>query len=167
MAGFEVRPAAIEEITEGEPAQVVVENARLKARSIAASAGRSEIVLGADTDVAVDGLLLGKAGAPADAAVHLRVLSGRAHEVLGGLVLIDDRGEHSELTRTVVTFRELSDAEIERYVASGEWRDRAGAYAVQGLGASLVERVDGDLSNVIGLSIPALSRMIANLQNNE
>ena len=67
--------------------------------------------------------------------------------------------------RTAVTFRRLDAAEIEAYVASGEWRDRAGGYAVQGLGSSLVERVEGDLSNVIGLPIPALSRMIAGLQD--
>lgn len=167
MAGFEIRPAAVEEITAGEPAEVVVENARLKARAIASSAASSEIVLGADTDVAVGGRLLGKAPGPAEAAEHLRVLSGRSHEVLGGIVLIRCGEERSELIRTTVTFRELGDGEIERYVTSGEWRDRAGAYAVQGLGASLVERVDGDLSNVIGLPIPALSRMIASMQDDE
>ncbi len=85
--------------------------------------------------------------------------------MLGGVALIAAGEETVEVDRTAVTFRPLADAEIDAYVGSGEWRDRAGAYAVQGLGASLVERVEGDLSNVIGLPIPRLSRMIANLQN--
>jgi len=78
--------------------------------------------------------------------------------------LIAGGREESDLVRTAVTFRDLDDREIEAYVASGEWRDRAGGYAVQGLGSALVERIEGDLSNVIGLPIPALSRMIAELQ---
>ena len=82
----------------------------------------------------------------------------------GRMLLRFVSGPDAGLVRTVVAFRELDDREIESYVASGEWRDRAGGYAVQGLGSSLVERIDGDLSNVIGLPIPALSRMIAELQ---
>jgi septum formation protein len=84
--------------------------------------------------------------------------------VLSGIALIAGGREESDLVRTAVTFRDLDDREIEAYVASGEWRDRAGGYAVQGLGSALVERIEGDLSNVIGLPIPALSRMIAELQ---
>jgi septum formation protein len=81
-------------------------------------------------------------------------------------VALVQRGEElSEVVSTTVRFRELSDADIEAYVVSGEWEDRAGAYAVQGLGASLVDRVEGDLSNVIGLPIPTVCRMIASLQN--
>ena len=92
-------------------------------------------------------------------------MSGRTHEVLSGIALVGPAGERSELVRTAVTFRALGDREIEEYVAAGEWRDRAGGYAIQGLGSSLVERVEGDLSNVIGLPIPALSRMIEELQD--
>jgi septum formation protein len=83
------------------------------------------------------------------------------------VALVRDEREWCEGAVTRVTFRELDESEIDRYLASGEWEGRAGAYAVQGLGASLVERVDGDLSNVIGLPIPVLTRMMANLQNRE
>ena len=163
---FEVVPSEAEEITEGPPAEVVVENALRKARAVAAGAGES-LVLGVDTDVAVGGRLLGKAGDPDEARSHLRTLSGRDHEVLGGVALVRSGEEATEVVSTTVTFRELTDDEVDAYVASGEWGDRAGAYAVQGLGAFLVERVEGDLSNVIGLPIPTLSRMIASLQNRE
>ena len=113
----------------------------------------------------MDGRLLGKAADAERARSHLEALSGREHEVLGGIALIRDGDELSELVVTRVRFRELSPAEIDSYVVSEEWRDRAGAYAVQGLGASLVESVEGDLSNVIGLPIPTLCRMIASLQD--
>jgi septum formation protein len=142
----------------------VVENALRKARAVAAGAGDA-LVIGADTEVAIDGRLLGKAAGPGEAVSHLRALAGRTHEVLGGVALIAGGEEATELVRTSVSFRPLEDVEIDAYVASGEWEDRAGAYAVQGMGASLVEAVDGDLSNVIGLPIPTLSRMIASLQN--
>jgi len=161
---FEVVPSDAEELTEGEPAEVVVENALRKARAVAASVPDA-LVLGADTDVAIDGRLLGKAASEDEARSHLRTLSGRAHDVLGGVALVCEGGEVSEVVRTTVTFRELNAAEVDAYVASREWEDRAGAYAVQGLGASLVAGVDGDLSNVIGLPIPTLSRMIASLQD--
>lgn len=121
-------------------------------------------MLGADTDVALDGRLLGKAEEEGGARERLETLSGRTHAVLGGVALVRGAGEWCEIVETQVRFRELSPAEIEVYVASGEWRDRAGAYAVQGLGASLVAGVEGDLSNVIGLPIPTVCRMIANLQ---
>jgi septum formation protein len=161
---FEVVPSAAEELTDGEPADVVVENALRKARAVAAGAGET-LVLGADTDVAIDGRLLGKAGSADEARARLRTLAGRSHEVLGGVAVVRGDDELTEVVRTTVAFRELSEAEVDAYVASGEWEDRAGAYAVQGLGASLVERVDGDLSNVIGLPIPTVCRMIASLQD--
>ena len=137
-------------------------NALHKARAVARP---GETVLAADTDVCLDERLLGKAADAERARSHLGALAGREHEVLGGVALIRDGDELSELVSTRVRFRELSPGEIDLYVASEEWRDRAGAYAVQGLGASLVESVQGDLSNVIGLPIPTLSRMIASLQD--
>jgi len=121
-------------------------------------------VLGADTDVALDGRLLGKADDEAGARERLEALSGRTHEVLGGVAIVRSDAEWREVVGTLVRFRELSAVEIDVYVASGEWRDRAGAYAVQGLGAALVAGVEGDLSNVIGLPIPTVCRMIASLQ---
>jgi septum formation protein len=159
---FEVVPSGIPELTEGDPAVIVVENAVRKARAVARPGA---LVLGVDTDVVCDGRLLGKPGDDGDATARLRALSGRTHEVLSGIALVGPAGERSELVRTAVTFRALGDREIEEYVAAGEWRDRAGGYAIQGLGSSLVERVEGDLSNVIGLPIPALSRMIGELQD--
>ncbi len=129
------------------------------------SSAPGALVLGVDTDVVYDGRLLGKPADDGDATALLRALAGRTHEVMSGIALIGGGAERSELVRTAVTFRDLADRDIEAYVASGEWRDRAGGYAIQGLGSSLVERVEGDLSNVIGLPIPTLSRMIAELQD--
>lgn len=162
---FEAVPSGVAELTAGDPPVIVVENALRKARAVAERAAPGVPVLGVDTDVIYDGRLLGKPADDGDATARLRALSGRTHEVLSGIALVGAGAERSELVRTAVTFRELSDREIEAYVASGEWRDRAGGYAVQGLGSSLVERIEGDLSNVIGLPIPALSRMIADLQD--
>lgn len=162
---FEAVPSGVAELTAGDPPVIVVENALRKARAVAGRAAPGVPVLGVDTDVIYDGRLLGKPVDDGDATARLRALSGRTHEVLSGIALVGAGVERSELVRTAVTFRELSDREIEAYVASGEWRDRAGGYAVQGLGSSLVERIEGDLSNVIGLPIPALSRMIADLQD--
>lgn len=162
---FEVDAPDIEELRVGEPARVVVENALRKARSVAARRADGAPVLGVDTDVVCDGALLGKPADAAGAAERLRNLSGRSHEVLSGIALVADGAERTDLVRTRVTFRALATSEVERYVASGEWEGRAGGYAVQGLGSSLVERVEGGLSNVIGLPIPALSRMIAPLQD--
>ncbi len=159
---FEVAPAAVVELTVGDPPVIVIENALRKARAVERPGA---LVLGVDTDVVCDGRLLGKPADDGDATARLRVLSGRTHEVLSGIALRRDGEERSELVRTAVTFRALAAAEIEAYVASGEWRDRAGGYAIQGLGSALVERVEGDLSNVIGLPIPALGRMIAELQD--
>lgn len=156
---------AVEELTDGDPAELVVENALRKARAGASKFADDALVLGVDTDVSIDGALLGKPLDDAGAAARLEQLSGRTHEVLSGLALVSAEGERSALVSTLVTFRALSEEEVGSYVASGEWRDRAGGYAVQGLGSALIERVDGDLSNVIGLPIPALSRMIADLQD--
>jgi nucleoside triphosphate pyrophosphatase len=160
---FEVIPAGVAELSDGDPPVIVVENALRKARAVAGSRPDA-VVLGVDTDVVCAGRLLGKPGDDGDATARLRALSGRSHEVLSGIALIAGDRERSDLVRTAVTFRDLDDREIEAYVASGEWRDRAGGYAVQGLGSALVERIEGDLSNVIGLPIPAVVRMIDELQ---
>ena len=140
---------------------VVLENARRKARAV----GRPQrLVLGCDTDVLLDGELLGKPGNEGEAREYLERLSGGEHEVLSGLVLLGPEGaERSGVATSQVTFHALSQDQIERYLASGEWRGRAGAYAIQGLGATLVAAVQGDVSNVIGLPVSLLLELAPEL----
>jgi septum formation protein len=132
----------------------VLENARRKARAAAWSAG--ELVLGVDTEVLVNGELLGKADTPDEARAFLERLSGRTHVVLGGVALIDGDDERAGVAGTQVTFRTLSPSLVDWFIATGEWRERAGAYAIQGHGAALVERIEGDYWNVVGLPVPLL-----------
>jgi nucleoside triphosphate pyrophosphatase len=152
-----VRPANVDELTAGDPREVALENARRKAAAVP-----GDLVLGADTDVALDGEILGK---PRDAA-HARELvgrlNGRTHAVVGGIALA--RGGEIVATAvetTHVTFRESDDATLDAYVATGEWEGRAGGYAIQGQGAALVERVDGDYLNVVGLPLERLRELLA------
>jgi septum formation protein len=142
----------------------VLENARRKARAGAemAGAGEGAVVLGVDTDVALDGRLLGKAADECEARDRLEALSGRVHEVLSGVVVLDG-DERSGVARTEVRFRRLESPEIDLYLASGEWRDRAGAYAIQGLGSILIEQMTGDFSNVVGLPIALLLQLAPNI----
>ncbi len=129
-----------------------------KARSVD---GGGRLVLGVDTDVFVLGRRFGKAASPADAEAMLAELSGRTHEVVSGLCLRGPGWEELHRVVTEVSFRPLASAEIERYVAAGEWEGRAGAYAIQGLGASLVDSIDGDYLNVVGLPAALLVRILA------
>lgn len=176
----------VEELEQGDPERVVAANAKMKAEAgWAAAVGSAEglgglsttdrpgpdqpgppiAVIGADTEVAIDGEVLGKPVDGGQAAEYLERLSGREHQVIGGVAVRigEPGGEPSsrsggELTR--VAFRDLSPAEIEAYVASGEWEGKAGGYAVQGLGSMFVESIHGDLSNVIGLPIPLLRGLL-------
>jgi len=118
-------------------------------------------VLGVDTDVFIDGRRLGKAGSAAEAASMLGSLAGREHEVVSGLCLRGDGWEELHRVVTLVEFRPLSAADVDRYVAAREWEGRAGAYAVQGRGATLVARIDGDYLNVVGLPAALLVRLLA------
>lgn len=164
---FDAVSPDVEELVDGDPAELVVANALEKARAGASmqGAGAYDAVLGVDTDVVLDGVVLGKPGDPAGARERIRALAGRTHHVLSGVALLSGEDQQTELVATDVTFRSLGAAEVDAYVASGEWEGRAGGYAVQGLGASLVTRIDGDLSNVIGLPVPAFTRMVEKLQN--
>jgi septum formation protein len=159
---FEVVVSGSEEIVHGDPGEVVVANALLKARSVA---GAGFLTIGADTDVVIEGHLIGKPEDEVRAREYLAQLSGREHAVLTGLAVIgpDPDQAGTALVETRVTFRELSAKAIDRYLASGEWQDRAGAYAIQGLGSSLVASVEGDVSNVIGLPVAALIELVPNL----
>ena len=138
----------------------MVENARRKARSGLEEANPGTVVLGADTEVVLEGRVLGKPGDEDEARALLEALSGRAHEVLTGVVLLGPREaeapERSGIARSTVTFRDLDAATMELYLDSGEWRGRAGAYAIQGLGSILISQLDGDFSNVVGLPVPLL-----------
>lgn len=149
----EVRPADVEELAAGDPEHVALTNALRKAHAIARDVAPGRRVLGVDTVVTIDGELFGKPADAAAAAATLARLTGRTHRVLSGLVLLGV-GERVAVTR--VTFRALTAAQIDRYVATGEWRGRAGGYAIQGRGAALVSRIDGDYANVVGLPVAAL-----------
>jgi septum formation protein len=161
---FDVLVPDVPELTAGDPREVVLENARRKALA-GAAAVPDALVVGCDTEVVLEGAVLGKPEDESGARARLERLSGRTHEVLSGVAIAVGGSVETDVARTAVTFRALGESDVAAYVASGEWRDRAGGYAVQGLGSALVERVEGDLSNVIGLPIPALSRMIARLQD--
>ncbi len=150
-----MRPAGVEELESGDPEAVALENARRKADAIAAELdpGAGTRVLGVDTVVVLDGEIHGKPEDEARAIATLRRLSGRTHRVISGLVL---RPGGERITVTQVTFRTLAQDQISRYVATGEWRGRAGGYAIQERGAWLVERIEGDYANVVGLPVGAL-----------
>jgi septum formation protein len=121
------------------------------------------LVIACDTDVVLDGEVLGKPADEAEARVYLDRMSGRPHEVLSGLVVLDGDRERSGLERTAVTFKHLSDAEKERYVAFGEWQGRSGGYSIQTLGSTLVERIEGSVSNVVGLPVGLLAELAPEL----
>jgi septum formation protein len=152
----------VDELSGGDPAVEVIENARLKAGAVA---GGDRLVIACDTDVVLDGKALGKPRDPAEAREYLDRMSGRSHEVLGGLVVLDGGEERSGLERTTVFFKELSEAEKKRYVRFGEWRGRSGGYAIQTLGSTLVERVEGSVSNVVGLPVGLLIELAPELLN--
>ena len=159
---FRVSPADVDELTDGEPRAVVVENALRKARAVARAEPDAR-VLGVDTDVVLDGRIFGKPGDEGEAASVLRRLSGRTHEVWSGLALIDGEDERTAVAVTRVRFRSLGDSDLRWYLDGGEWRDRAGGYAIQGRGAALVESIEGDFWNVVGLPVPELLRTAPDL----
>jgi septum formation protein len=155
---FEVRPSATEELRRsGESAEDFVRRAaREKSLDVAASLPPGSLVLGADTVVVIDGLILGKPTDRDDAARMLRTLSGSSHRVVTGVCLVRAPGETEALTHetTMVRFRELEEGEIRDYVESGEPLDKAGAYGIQGLASRFVTRIEGCFFNVVGLPVP-------------
>jgi septum formation protein len=152
---FEVRPPNVPEREEGEPAEVALENARAKAQAV-----EGERVLGVDTVVALDGRIYGKPVDEDEARTTLVTLAGRTHVVWSGICLT---GAGEKVERTAVTFRELSADMVAWYVASDEWRNRAGGYAIQGRGAALVTRIEGDYTNVVGLPVAAFIELLRTL----
>jgi septum formation protein len=159
---FEVEaPRYVEDDGAGvPPVELVRVHAQGKARSLAGEAGERP-VLGVDTTVVLDGRVYAKPESASDAVAMLDALGGRTHEVVSGLCLVARGWEeiHHEVTR--VTFRSLDARDLAAYVATGEWEGRAGAYAIQGRGAALVERIEGDYLNVVGLPAALLVRLLA------
>lgn len=160
---FIVRPALGEELPHPElsPAQLVEALSRQKGLEVAATADPGDLVIAADTVVAVEGRVLGKPHSRREAEEMLCALSGREHTVYTGVTLCRDGDCVTEHEATAVRFRPLAPDEISAYVRSGEPMDKAGAYGIQGLGALLVEAVQGDYSNVVGLPLCRLGRMLA------
>jgi septum formation protein len=170
---FSVHVTDADELTAGPPEEVALENAYRKAAAAAAAVGDAAMgdeavragagvgaaVLGVDTIVALGARIYGKPADRAAAAETLHALAGRRHAVISGLCLIElgaDGRTRTAAARTVVEFRELDEATIDWYLDTGEWRDRAGGYAIQGRGALLVRAIEGDYLNVVGLPVAAL-----------
>jgi septum formation protein len=144
----------VREDEHGDPAAVAEANAVRKARAVA-----STLTLGADTVVAVDGDVLGKPADEAQARDYLRRLQDRTHQVVGGIAL-EGEATASAVVVTRVSFRPADAALIDWYLATGEWRGRAGGYAIQGAGAALVTAIDGDYLNVVGLPLARLLALL-------
>ncbi|MBA2463243.1 MAG: septum formation protein Maf [Actinobacteria bacterium] len=145
---------------DADPVELVREHARGKARSVAGEAG-DRPVLGVDTAVVLGNRIFGKPATATDAERMLEALAGRTHVVVSGLCLVTPGWELVEHESTGVTFRPLTPRDLAAYVAEGEWEGRAGGYAIQGRGAALVERIEGDYLNVVGLPAALLVRILA------
>ena len=162
VAGLVVRPAAGEERADPSlpPPELVNALAAATAREAAADAEADDVIVAADTIVVFGGRVYGKPHSPAEAAEMLRTLSGCTHEVYTGVCVIRNGVELCRADRSAVSFRTLSEGEIERYIRSGEPMDKAGAYGAQGKGALFVERIGGDFFNVMGLPLCLLGEML-------
>ncbi|MET0609347.1 MAG: Maf family protein, partial [Gaiellaceae bacterium] len=159
---FDVAPPDYEEETptRGDPVEVVRDHARAKARSVANDSD-DRPVLGVDTVVVLGGVIFGKPTDATEAEGMVEQLSGKTHAVVSGLCLHTPAWEVVDHEETSVTFRELTPRDLAAYVGSGEWEGRAGAYAIQGQGAGLVSRIEGDYLNVVGLPGALLVRLLA------
>lgn len=150
-------PSPSEETFTGlDPEETVKRTALSKARAVQPLCDPDDTVLAADTLVFLDGRQLGKPHSREEAFAMLRALSGRTHTVCTGCAVLSGRREACFAESTLVTFRELSDAEIGRYIATGEPMDKAGAYGIQGQGALFITGINGDYYNVVGLPVCAL-----------
>jgi septum formation protein len=150
---FEVRVPVVEEVTDGAPRDVALENARRKAEAVV----RPELpVLGVDTVVCIGRRIYDKPRDHEEARATLESLSGRVHKVISGVCLIESGEPRSATTSTAVQFKALERSLLGWYLAEGEWRERAGGYAIQGRGAALVRRIEGDYLNVVGLPVTTL-----------
>ncbi len=160
---FRVVVSDAAELDAGPPQEVAVENAYRKAAAVAGSVGDGEVVLGVDTVVSLGPRMYGKPGSEAEARATLEALRGRRHAVISGVCVIEAGRPRTAAATTAVTFRAFEDPLLCWYLASGEWRERAGGYAIQGRGAALVEAIDGDYLNVVGLPVPTLLELVPGL----
>lgn len=158
---FICETAEVDETLPGgiNPADAVIYLSKIKARPFK---NAEDTVIGADTVVAIDNVILGKPESPESARKMLRLLSGREHSVYTGVTVIKDGNETSFYVETRVKFFNLTEDEIERYIATGEPFDKAGAYGIQGYGSLLVEEIHGDYFNVVGLPISKLNKLLIN-----
>lgn len=156
-----IAPEGVEEIQKGDPRKVVTMNASAKAISVADGL-RAGLVVGADTVVVIDGIIMGKAEDPPEASGMLAALEGRMHRVLTGLAVVDAETGRREVAvvETKVWFHPLTGGEIGDYVSTGEPIGKAGGYAIQGAGGALVERIEGCFENVVGLPLLRLKSML-------
>ncbi len=164
---FEVRVSGVEELMAGPPAEVVLENAYRKAAAVAGQRSPDDAgeipILGVDTVVSLGPRVFGKPAGPAQAAEMLAALGGRRHSVFSGVCVIERDRTRTAAAETLVEFRTLDAAAIGAYLATGEWRGRAGAYAIQGVGAALVTRIEGDYLSVVGLPVSTLLDLMPDL----
>lgn len=165
---FDVIVSDAEELTEGDPVEVAVENARRKAVAVAGTAAsptphgeaKDAVVVGVDTVVVLDEVVYGKPADAGEARATLERLSGRAHDVVSGVAVVEGAEMRTASATTRVSFRPLDPATLDWYLATEEWRERAGGYAIQGRGAALVAGIEGDYLNVVGLPVPALLELL-------
>lgn len=158
---FEVNPSGVEEVVHHHmtPEETATDLARQKAEDIARRYPE-DLVMGADTIVVLDGKVLGKPLDNDDAVRMLRALRGREHQVITGVALIQGQKEHCFSVTTRVWMIDSSEELLSAYVLSGEPQDKAGSYGIQGKGALLVEKIDGDYFNVVGLPIQKIARLL-------
>lgn len=151
---FDVMPSDAQEITtKTAPNEVVMELASIKAKDIYKKSEKQSMIVGADTVVAYQGQILGKPSDKADAKRMLTMLSGQTHEVYTGVCVIEDGKTKTFYEETKVTFYEISDEQIDRYIKTGEPMDKAGSYGIQGKAAVFIKGIEGDYYNVVGFPI--------------
>lgn len=151
---FDVMPSDAQEITtKTAPNEVVMELASIKAKDIYKKSEKQSMIVGADTVVAYQGQILGKPTDEADAKRMLTMLSGQTHEVYTGVCVIEDGKTKTFYEGTKVTFYEISDEQIDRYIKTGEPMDKAGSYGIQGKAAVFIKGIEGDYYNVVGFPI--------------
>ena len=156
----------VAETAVGTPSELVCANAEAKARAVAAQTTGDCLVMGADTVVSIGSKVLGKPADKKEARRMLQLLSGRSHSVYSGICLIDTNSGQvvCDYSRTVVTFRYLTEEILNLYLATDEPLDKAGAYAIQGLGSLLIEKINGDYGTVVGFSAPLLHELMHKLK---